>query len=62
MTKANVHRRRFLAAVGLGGAAAAAAVVTKQGGERKKPEASGKQGKGYQLTEHVKKYYETTKV
>ncbi len=63
MTTANVNRRRFLAAMGLGGAAAAAAVVTRQGGERREPApAAGKQGRGYRLTEHVRRYYRTAKV
>ena len=55
-------RRNFLVAVGAGGVATAAAVVGKSSkGQAKKPEAAAG-GKGYQLTEHVRKYYETTKV
>ena len=50
-------------AMGIGSAAAAAAVVSRQGGETKKQKpAVAPQGKGYQLTEHVRRYYETTKV
>jgi hypothetical protein len=57
-----LSRRNFLLAVGTGGVAAAAVVAGKsRAGQSKKAEAvSG--GKGYQLTEHVRKYYETTKV
>lgn len=63
MTATNVNRRRFLTAIGLGGAAAAAAAVGRQSGERKEQAPkTGKQGKGYQLTEHVRRYYETAKV
>lgn len=66
MSKAtNLKRRDFLVSVGLGGAGAAAAVVagkaamkTKAGS---KPE-DGAPGKGYQLSEHVRNYYRTTRV
>jgi hypothetical protein len=55
-------RRNFLLAVGAGGVATAAAVA----GRHPKAQAGKAQavvaGKGYQLTEHVRKYYETTKV
>lgn len=58
-----ISRRTFLAAVGVGGAATAVAVASK--GEVS-PGTGGKQaaaqGKGYQLTAHVRRYYETTKV
>lgn len=58
-----MSRRKFLAAVGVGGAATAAVVASKSG---KAPEQTAKtdpaQGKGYQLTAHVRRYYETTKV
>ncbi len=63
MTAAKIDRRKFLAAMAAGGAAAAAAVLTKQGGEPRQAPAAGKpRGKGYQLTEHVRRYYETAKV
>lgn len=57
-----LSRRNFLFAVGAGGVATAAVVA------RKNPEAQPKKAeavsgsKGYQLTEHVRKYYSTTKV
>jgi len=63
MTTTRLNRRKFLAAMGLGTAAAAAAVATRtddRGGKRKSAAATS--GKGYQLTEHVRRYYETTKV
>ncbi|MDH4149327.1 MAG: twin-arginine translocation signal domain-containing protein [Betaproteobacteria bacterium] len=58
-----MSRRKFLAAVGVGGVATAAVVASKVDGEA----ATGKvksaaEGKGYQLTAHVRRYYETTKV
>ncbi|MBY0266634.1 MAG: twin-arginine translocation signal domain-containing protein [Burkholderiales bacterium] len=59
-----MNRRKFLAAVGVGGAAAAAA-VTQVGGERERSAEAGQKvrdGRGYQVTEHVRRYYETTKV
>jgi len=57
-----LSRRKFLLAFGAGGVATAAAVASKN------PQAQPKKGeavsgsKGYQLTEHVRKYYSTTKV
>ena len=58
-----MSRRKFLAAVGVGGAATAAVVASKPGNA---PEQAARtdtaQGKGYQLTAHVRRYYETTKV
>jgi DMSO/TMAO reductase YedYZ molybdopterin-dependent catalytic subunit len=63
MTTSKLNRRRFLTTIGVGGAAVAAAAVTRQGSEAKKQKpAATQQGKGYQLTEHVRRYYETTKV
>jgi len=63
-TKPSSTRRKFLAALGIGGAAVAAAVIAPQSGQPE--QASGKtaatQGKGYQLTEHVRNYYRTAKV
>lgn len=59
----SLSRRQFLTAVGMGGAAAAAvAVSSREAGSRGEKPASNRQGKGYQLTEHVRRYYETTKV
>lgn len=59
-----LSRRKFLAAVGVGGAAAA--VVVTQGDKRPGTDAvaakAAPQGKGYQATAHVRRYYETTKV
>lgn len=59
-----MSRRTFFAAVGAGGVAAAAAVVANSGGEERKAESgqAARQGQGYQLSEHVRRYYETTKV
>ena len=60
---AKMSRRKFLAAASVGGAAVAVAVAT---GRDEKAAAGEKQaatrGKGYQLTAHVRRYYETTKV
>ena len=62
--KPNPSRRKFLAALGVGGAAAAAAVITQQNGqpEQRPNKTAAPQGKGYQLTEHVRNYYRTAKV
>lgn len=59
-----MSRRKFLAAVGVGGAAAAA-VATQGGKVEEAATVAGqkvRQGQGYQVTEHVRRYYETTKV
>ena len=58
-----MSRRKFLAAAGVGGATAA--VVAVSGKDAKPKEATGQataEDKGYQLTAHVRRYYETTKV
>ena len=62
--KDKMSRRKFFAAVGAGGVAAAAAVVANKGSEDRKAESgqATQQGQGYQLTAHVRRYYETTKV
>ena len=59
-----MSRRKFLAAVGVGGAAAAA-VATRGGKPEEGVALSGQKvrhGQGYQVTAHVRRYYETTKV
>ncbi len=63
-TKPSSSRRKFLAALGAGGAAAAAAVITPQDGPpgQRPDKNAASQGKGYQLTEHVRNYYRTAKV
>ena len=62
-TKPTSSRRKFLATLGVGGAAAATVVLTRQAGEPEPASApASPQGKGYQLTEHVRNYYRTTKV
>ena len=62
--KPSSSRRKFLAALGAGGAAAAVAVITQQNERPEQPSAktAAPQGKGYQLTEHVRNYYRTAKV
>lgn len=60
---AKMSRRKFLAAAGVGGAAVAVVAATGRD-EKTKAESTqaAAQGKGYQLTAHVRRYYETTKV
>jgi hypothetical protein len=61
-SSSRLARRSFLLAVGAGGVATAAAIAGgKRHGQPKKAVAATR-GKGYQLTEHVRKYYDTTKV
>ena len=62
-TKPSSSRRKFLATLGVGSAAAATVALTRQAGEPDlKNAAATPQGKGYQLTDHVRNYYRTAKV
>jgi hypothetical protein len=60
-TKPTSSRRKFLATLGAGGAAAATIALNRQAAEPKS-EVAAPQGKGYQVTEHVRNYYRTAKV
>jgi precorrin-6B methylase 2 len=66
MSKPNVSssRRRFLISIGAGSAATAAAVVAAVAPDAEVPAVdSGKSAKsGYQVSEHINKYYRTTRV
>jgi uncharacterized protein YoaH (UPF0181 family) len=54
-------RRNFLLAVGAGSGAAIAAVAAKTVPQKEASDAKqATQGSGYQLSEHVRKYYRTT--
>lgn len=59
-----LSRRNFLLAVGAGGAATAAALVVKQPAPvESELKGTGKRAtRGYVASEHVNRYYETTKV
>lgn len=57
-----LSRRNFLLTVGAGGVATVAAVVAKTPQSQPKKAAAAPGSKGYQLTEHVRRYYSTTKV
>ena len=57
-----LSRRSFLLAVGAGGATATAVLVGKKAAQTSKSTEATGESRGYRLTEHVKKYYETTKV
>ena len=63
-TAKTTNRRKFLLAAGLGGAGAAAAIVGStsrtQAGKGEAP--ALEQVSGYRVTEHIEKYYKTTKV
>ncbi len=63
MEKSKLSRRNFLLAAGASGAAGVAALAAKTTGQ-KTPGTTVKEEKtsGYQLTEHVRNYYRTTKV
>ena len=58
-----LSRRNFLLAAGAGSVAATAAVIgakTAEGEPKKAEAVSG--SKGYHVTEHIRKYYNTAKV
>ena len=58
-----LSRRNFLLAAGAGGVAATAAVVAGKSSQGEPPKAEVVSGsKGYHVTEHIRKYYDTTKV
>lgn len=57
-----LSRRRFLLAAGAGGATATVALIAGQGAEAPKRAEAQADSKGYRVTEHVKKYYDTAKV
>ena len=58
-----LSRRNFLLAVGASGAAATAAVVTSKNQQTQGKKAETVSGsRGYHLTDHIRKYYDTTKV
>jgi hypothetical protein len=62
-TTKSTNRRNFLMAAGLGGAGVAAAVVTQsRKPAAKSAQATSAQPSGYHLSEHILKYYKTTKV
>lgn len=63
MNRIDESRRRFLHAAGLGAVGAAAAVLAPVAVQAEPAkEAEDPQGKGYRLTDHVRKYYETTRL
>ncbi|MGH8599077.1 MAG: formate dehydrogenase [Burkholderiales bacterium] len=60
-------RRKFLAVLGMGGAAAATAAAAGLRTQASAPRPAGaavaaRKSGGYQVTEHVLKYYRTTRV
>ncbi|HKO89448.1 MAG TPA: twin-arginine translocation signal domain-containing protein [Burkholderiales bacterium] len=63
MAKTKLSRRKFMLAVGAGGAAGVAAVAAKTlPREVEAPQPEKAERKGYELSEHVRKYYRTTLV
>ena len=66
MSKPNVptSRRKFLISIGAGGAATAAAVVAAVAPESdvSPPDSAKPAKRGYQVSEHINKYYRTTRV
>ncbi len=57
-----LSRRNFLLAVGAGGVATAAVVASKSPQTQPKKAEAVSGSKGYHLTDHIRKYYSTTKV
>ncbi len=61
--KPKLSRRHFLLAAGAGTAAGAAAMLArKENTDLPSEDKVAESKKGYQLTEHVRNYYRTTKV
>ena len=60
----NLKRRGFLLTLGVGGAGAAAVAARSMTGAAidVEPAAATTDGKGYAVTEHVRRYYRTMKV
>jgi len=62
-SKTRTSRRQFLLAVGAGGAATVAAIGAKTLPQKEQAGAKkDRKGSGYQLTEHIRRYYRTTLV
>jgi hypothetical protein len=57
-----LSRRNFLLAAGAGGVATVAAIAGKSPPVQPKKAEAVSGSKGYHLTEHIRKYYSTTKV
>ena len=57
-----LSRRNFLLAAGAGGAATVAAVATKGPQAQPKKAEAVTGSRGYHVTEHIRKYYDTTKI
>ena len=57
-----LSRRNFLLAAGAGGVAATAVVTGTKGPEAPKKAEAVSSSRGYHVTEHIRKYYDTTKV
>lgn len=65
MEKANTKRRNFMLTLGLGGLAAAAALLVGKESRAAQPEEAALQApvkKGYRVSEHVKRYYRSTRI
>ncbi|MDE2599914.1 MAG: hypothetical protein KGL40_09855 [Rhodocyclaceae bacterium] len=63
--KTDSKRRNFLIGAGLGGVGAAAALAGGVVGVKTETQAASEpvaEGKGYQETEHVRRYYGTTRI
>ena len=63
LTRTDTRRRGFLLALGAGGAGAAALAARSLTGvaPQSGPATSVEGGQGYRETDHVKRYYQTTK-
>jgi hypothetical protein len=64
-TRAGPPRRNFLLALGAGGAGVAVVAAYSLGAGSAKPRPAQEpspDGKGYELTDHVRRYYRTAKI
>lgn len=62
-SRINSRRRGFLLAIGVGGAGAAALAARSLSGVAPQGDANdANDAKGYQVTDHVRRYYRTAKI
>ena len=63
-SRPGIRRRGFLLALGAGGAGAAALAARSLSGVAPQDDGASApdEGKGYQVTDHVKRYYRTAKI
>ncbi len=64
MSNSPINRRKFITSLGLAGAGAIAAIATARGLQPAAPTvaAAAPDSRGYRISAHIRKYYQTTRV